>query len=133
MKTLMTPLSLSLRAFRLTAALLLPLTWASRTEAAPPADASGQHDCEEMEECFIEGLDLSDDQQRQIRDLMEAARAKQEALRDDTYHRIRDILTPGQGRKLDEHRSDILRLRAQRLRQQAELMDRRARKLREAQ
>lgn len=100
--------------------------------AAPPAKEGARFDCEEMEECFVEGLDLSDDQQREVRDLMEAARKKQDELRDDTYHRIRDVLTPEQGRKLEEHRSDILKFRAQRLRQQAEHMEQRARKLRDA-
>lgn len=113
-------------------AMPLLLYVANPAAAAPPAAGGTRFDCEEMEECFVEGLDLSDDQQREVRDLMETGRKKQDELRDETYHRIRDVLTPEQGRKLEEHRSDILKYRAQRLRRQAEHMEQRARQLRDA-
>lgn len=110
----------------------MPLLLCVANPAAAAPREGARFDCEETEECFVEGLGLSDDQQREVRDLMEAARKKQDELRDETYHRIRDVLTPEQGRKLEEHRSDILKYRAQRLRRQAEHMEQRARQLRDA-
>lgn len=88
--------------------------------------------CDETQPCFLEGLDLDDDQAREARELLEAARKRQDDLRDDTYQRIRDLLTPEQSRHLDDSRTVILMQRARALRHQAGQLQRRASRLKDS-
>lgn len=85
-----------------------------------------KHDCEEMEECFSEGLNLSNEQQQKIRDIMQEARKKREELRDETYTDIKGVLTPEQVRKLEAHRAEMTKYRAERMRERADRMEKRA-------
>lgn len=117
--------------------LLSPLAQAgdshrSRPDDARPPERDLEQDCDETEECIVQGLDLSDEQQHQVRDILQAAGKKQEDLRDDTFHRLQDVLTPEQARKLEQHRADILAYRAKRLRQKARQMEQHARELKES-
>ena len=116
--------------------LLCPPAGAADNSRPPPAQASPpQHgmaeDCDETEPCLVEGLGMSDEQQRQVRDILQAAGKQQEDLRDDTIRRIEAILTPEQARHLEERRADIIADRGKRLRQKARQMDRRARELKD--
>lgn len=121
----------------LAATLLSPLALAEgsprqdavqRPGGAPPAQKHGKtHDCEEMDSCFIEELKLSDDQQQKVRGIMDEARKKREELRNDTYGRIKAVLTPEQSRRLEAHRADMMKYRAERMRERADQMDQRAR------
>lgn len=121
-------------------ALLSPLAFA---EGSPGTDKSSsgassqqgksmkhgmmmKHDCEEMEECFSEGLNLTNDQQQKIRNIMQESRKKREELRDETYNDIKDVLTPEQARKLEAHRAEIMKYRAERMRERADRMEKRA-------
>lgn len=121
-------------------ALLSPLAFA---EGSPGSDKSSsgaasqqgkgmkhgmmmKHDCEEMEECFSEGLNLTNDQQQKIRDIMQESRKKRDELRDETYNDIKDVLTPEQARKLEAHRADMMKYRAERMRDRADRMEKRA-------
>lgn len=85
-----------------------------------------KHDCEEMEECFSEGLNLTNDQQQKIRNIMQEARKKRDELRDETYNDIKDVLTPEQARKLEAHRAEMMKYRAERMRERADRMEKRA-------
>lgn len=107
----------------------------SRSAAA--AREAGTHalrpqDCDELDDCIAEDLALSNEQQQQVRDILEQARKQRDALREDTFSRLKDVLTPEQARRLEEHRSDLMRYRAQRMRERAGRLDRRARELRPA-
>lgn len=93
--------------------------------------AMGRHDCEEMESCFIEELQLSDDQQQKIRGIMQEARKQRDALRNDTFNRIKAVLTPEQTRRLEDHRADMMKYRAERMRERADHMEHRAREMQE--
>lgn len=121
-------------------ALLSPLAFA---EGSPGTDKSSsgasspqgksmkhgmmmKHDCEEMEECFSEGLNLTNDQQQKIRNIMQDARKKRDELRDNTYNDIKDVLTPEQARKLETHRADMMKYRSERMRERADRMEKRA-------
>ena len=121
-------------------ALLSPLAFA---EGSPGTDKSSggassqqgksmkhgmmmKHDCEEMEECFSEGMNLTNDQQQKIRDIMQEARKKREELRDDTYNDIKDVLTPEQARKLEAHGAEMMKYRAEHMREHADRMEKRA-------
>lgn len=122
----------------LSAALLSPPVLAEGSPQQDPArrpamdsqagmHGAGRHDCEEMESCFIEDLKLSDDQQRKIRGIMQEARKKRDELRNDTFNRIKAVLTPEQTRRLEDHRADMMKYRAERMRERADHMDQRAR------
>lgn len=101
------------------------------TDAHGGKHGMGRHDCEEMESCFIEELKLSDDQQQKIRGIMKDARKRRDELRNDTFNRIKAVLTPEQTRRLEEHRADMMKYRAQRMRERADHMDQRARDMQE--
>ncbi len=121
-------------------ALLSPLAFAegspgtdkSSSGASPPQGKSMKHgmmmkhDCEEMEECFSEGLNLTNEQQQKIRDITQDARKKRDDLRDETYNDIKDVLTPEQVRKLEAHRAEMTKYRAERMRERANRMEKRA-------
>lgn len=101
---------------------------AQRPGDARPAQKQGMaHDCEEMDSCFIEELKLSDDQQQKIRGIMDEARKQRDELRNDTFSRIKAVLTPEQSRRLEAHRADMMKSRAEGMRERAGQMDRRAR------
>lgn len=87
-------------------------------------------DCEETEECFTAGLGLGDDQEQQLRAIQQSARRRQDDLREDTFHRLRDVLAPDQARQLEERRALILEQRAERLRRQADRLHEQARAMR---
>lgn len=82
--------------------------------------------CDEMEDCITEGLDLNDAQRQKIRSIMENARQKRDALRDQTHQQVREVLTPEQAKKLDAHRDEMMRYRAERMRENADRLDERA-------
>lgn len=96
------------------------------------AHALRPQDCDELDDCIAEDLALSNEQQQRVRDILEQARRQRDALREDTFNRLKDVLTPEQTRRLEEHRSDLMRYRAQRMRERAGRLDRRARDLKPA-
>lgn len=114
----------------LLAFLLLAGTDRAGQAPAPPPFRALAADCEETEECFTAGLGLGDDQEQQVRAIQQSARRRQDDLREDTFHRLRDVLPPEQARQLEERRALILEQRAGRLRRQAEQLHEQARALR---
>lgn len=125
------------------ASLLLLVSAPAALAAGGPAHAgdkthsrAGQtmspHDCDETEDCFAEGLGLSNDQQEKVRDILEEARKRRDELREDTYNQLKDVLTPEQGRKLEAHRADLMKYRAERMREHADRLDQRARNMKPA-
>ncbi|MDF2445282.1 MAG: hypothetical protein K0S46_518 [Moraxellaceae bacterium] len=89
--------------------------------------------CDEMEDCITEGLNLNDDQRQKIRTIMENARQKRDALREETHQQVRQVLTPEQAKKLDAHRAEMMQYRAERMRDRADRMDDRARDMKKEQ
>lgn len=85
-----------------------------------------KHDCDEMEDCLTEGLDLTEAQRQKIRDILQTARQKRDALRDQTHQQVREVLTPEQAKKLDAHRDEMMRYRAERMHDKADRMEERA-------
>lgn len=125
---------MNIRALALLSFLALPSTaLGGEASRSPRGTTAPDHEppCDETEACFVAGMALSDEQQQRLHDIIEDAGKKQEALRDDTFHRLADLLTPEQARELEARRAALIGFRARRLRQQAQKMEQRARELRD--
>lgn len=119
---------------KLAYALMLASTLAAPAALVHAGDKDGHKDmkmhhliCDETDEgCLTKGLNLTNDQQQKLRAIHQDARQKREALRNETHQRIKQVLTPEQQQKLDARRDEIMKARAEHMRNKADRMEKKA-------
>lgn len=117
-------------------ALLAPLGMAqaaSGGKSNPGMHQGMMKDCDEMEDCMTEGLNLTQDQQQKIRSIVDNARQQRQQLRDQTYQQIKDVLTPEQQKKLEAHHAEMKRWRDEHMKNRAEHMKNRSERMQQRQ
>lgn len=79
-------------------------------------------DCDSLAVCFRDGMALDTEQDHEVRRLLAEARRQREALRAETFRRLRAVLTSRQASLLEARRAALLSGEARRLGKRAECL-----------
>lgn len=117
----------------LVALLVTPGVQPSRAVAVPAGRtaSTGEFllplDCDSLAICFRDGMALDTAQEQEVRRVLAEARRQREALRADTFQRLRAVLNSSQAGMLEARRAALLAGEAERLGARAECLQRQAR------
>lgn len=79
-------------------------------------------DCDSLPLCFRDGMALDAEQEQEVRRILAEALRQREALRAETFQRLRAILSSRQAGLLEERRAALLSGQARRLGARAECL-----------
>lgn len=74
-------------------------------------------------------LNLSTEQKQKVQAIHEDATKKHQEVREETHTKVLTVLTPEQGKKLEEHRAKKMEQRTEKMEKRTKQMDKRSKKL----
>jgi hypothetical protein len=89
---------------------------------APGAELLLPLDCDSLPLCFRDGMALDAEQDQEVRRVLAEARRQREELREDTFRRLRAVLSTRQAALLEARRAALLAGEARRLGRRAECL-----------
>lgn len=119
----MSPRPPGLHALLLLVVTSLPLPGrAEPSSSMPMAELLLPHDCDSLPLCFRDGMALDAEQDHEVRRVLAEARRQREALRAETFRRLRAVLSSRQAGLLEARRAALLSGEAGRLGHRAECL-----------